>query len=366
MITLSDIVNLHIELSGKCNLLCPMCQQSVKGGIRSPETPKAEISLEKAKKIAAELKSENLVMENIMFCGVYGDPAINKEALEIVKTFRNLSRTIHFYSNGSLRSPSWWSNLGKVLNRPGDYAVFSIDGLENTNSLYRIGSNWNKILANVKAFIGSGGRARWDYLVFEHNEHQLEEAQQLAQELGFKSFRIRKTSRFGTANSYTVLTKTGATKLLTNEPLLAEDVAYTLKPPTKEEYINWELSNRFEIISRYGSFDSYVSNTEIICKFITWKQLYISADYELWPCCYLAAHRYNILDKKTNKQLQQWMNDKTLSLSNKTIKEILSSDFFKRLFKSWTNEDRLWACGRTCGKGFDPIHSQTRTINLTD
>lgn len=35
------------------------------------------------------------------------------------------------------------------------------------------------------------------YLVFQHNEHQVEEAERLASELGFKEFAIKSTSRYG-------------------------------------------------------------------------------------------------------------------------------------------------------------------------
>lgn len=52
-------------------------------------------------------------------------------------------------------------------------------------------------MKNVKAFIGAGGRAKWAYLVFQHNEHQVEEAERLASELGFKEFAIKSTSRYG-------------------------------------------------------------------------------------------------------------------------------------------------------------------------
>ena len=36
----------------------------------------------------------------------------------------------------------------------------------------------------MKWYIKAGGVARWEFLVFKHNQHQIEEARQLANELG--------------------------------------------------------------------------------------------------------------------------------------------------------------------------------------
>ena len=66
-------------------------------------------------------------------------------------------------------------NLASIMRKP-DKVIFAIDGLEDTNHLYRVNTNFNKIMENAKAFINAGGIARWDFIAFAHNEHQIEEA----------------------------------------------------------------------------------------------------------------------------------------------------------------------------------------------
>ena len=37
---------------------------------------------------------------------------------------------------------------------------------------HRLDLRWERLMANVDAFLAAGGNAEWDFIVFEHNEHQ--------------------------------------------------------------------------------------------------------------------------------------------------------------------------------------------------
>mgnify|MGYP000657292039 CR=1 FL=1 len=51
--------------------------------------------------------------------------------------------------------------------------LFGIDGLNDTNHLYRINVNWDALMRNVKSYISNGGTASWQFIVFDHNQHQI-------------------------------------------------------------------------------------------------------------------------------------------------------------------------------------------------
>jgi sulfatase maturation enzyme AslB (radical SAM superfamily) len=76
-----------------------------------------------------------------------------------------------------------------------DYCVFSIDGLADTNHVYRKNVNWDKLIANAEAFIAGGGSAHWDMLVYKHNQHQVDACEKLARDMGFKWFRAKVSKR---------------------------------------------------------------------------------------------------------------------------------------------------------------------------
>jgi sulfatase maturation enzyme AslB (radical SAM superfamily) len=54
--------------------------------------------------------------------------------------------------------------------------TFSIDGLEDTNKIYRINSEWESIMNGFNTIKKYGIKTVWKFIVFRHNQHQIEEA----------------------------------------------------------------------------------------------------------------------------------------------------------------------------------------------
>lgn len=184
-----------METSSVCNAACPMCPRETDQRFDKKSDP-TSLSLAQVKDLFNIEFIKNL--ELMFMCGNYGDPAAAPECIDIFKYFREVNPSVRLgiHSNGSLRNEKWWSELGTVLNQEGDYCIFSVDGLKDTNHIYRVNTDFDKIMQNAKSFISAGGRARWEYLVFEHNQHQIEEAKQLATDLGFERFHEKVSRRF--------------------------------------------------------------------------------------------------------------------------------------------------------------------------
>ena len=185
---------LHIELSNACNAACPMCTRfHVNSPLTRPDLEIDQITIEKFKQyFPPEVVNK---CEVILFCGVHGDPGMAKDLYEICEYIDQVSPTtvIRMNTNGGMRKPEFWAKMGTLFSKKlRDHwswqITFSIDGLADTNHLYRRNVDWDKLVANAKAFIDAGGRAEWDYLIFKHNEHQIDEAKQLSKNMGFHEF----------------------------------------------------------------------------------------------------------------------------------------------------------------------------------
>ena len=186
MYNYEDIKEVHLEVTQRCQAACPMCDRNENGGVDNRHINNAELSLADCKRI---FKPEFIAQLNTMYmCGNLGDPIVARDTLEIFRYFRkhNSKMWLSMNTNAGAKNEKWWGQLAEVFGRMGS-VIFSVDGLRDTNHLYRQGVVWDNVERNARAFIAAGGRARWDFIIFQHNEHQVERAEQIAQELGFES-----------------------------------------------------------------------------------------------------------------------------------------------------------------------------------
>lgn len=189
---LQDIKVLEFDLSSKCNAACPQCARSQNNFTNISNNN--EVTLGLIKKWIPLKVLNNL--EIVSFKGTFSEPVLANEFLDIVQFFVDHSKAkLLMHTNGSLRKPEWWADLAaRTLNRA--QVFFAIDGLEDTHHLYRINTSYNKIIENAKAFIDAGGNARWQFIKFKHNQHQIKAAEQLAIQLGFRKFLVIDNDRF--------------------------------------------------------------------------------------------------------------------------------------------------------------------------
>jgi MoaA/NifB/PqqE/SkfB family radical SAM enzyme len=307
-IKLEDVVKFEIELSSYCNARCPLCIRQIRGTDKErKDFVKGHLTINQIKKLISELPDSKRVI--FYFGGIGGDPMMNPDIVEIFKYCSKNLKSVLMDTNASLQSTKTWKELGKISQNYGTSVTFSIDGLEDTNHIYRIRTNWKKIINNAKAFISNGGNATWKYIVFKHNQHQVEAAKKLSNELGFKKFTYE--------NSVRHYKDAG--------PLQPE-------PPTNVEK------------NKIKTFAANVPVTEICCKAKELKMLYISSDFSLYPCCYF--HSWHSYEKDT---VENYMNMDN-NLNNRTLKSIINDNFFtNKLVNDW-NDYNPMPCAKSCNQ----------------
>ena len=325
MYKLQEITGIHLEVTSKCQAKCPMCSRNLQGGKVNPLIELEEVTLDQFK----EWFSNDFVkqLKTLYMCGNLGDPIVAKDTLEIFRYLRetNPSMNLRMHTNGSGRNLKWWEELAKLEV----YVIFGIDGLGDTHSLYRINTDWNKIIENAKVFILNGGRARWDMIVFQHNEHQIEECRQLSNDLGFVEFTVKHTSRF----------RDGKLNVLNDQG--------------KTVNILYPTSKSHSMIEKVMKAKEEVLPT-IHCKVKKDNQIYVSATGTITPCCWtdmehdipMSISRIDYLDK-----IGHWPN-----LKNKTLSEIFDSGYFDKIEQAWSTCG-LKACSKQCGS-FDRMNEQ--------
>jgi sulfatase maturation enzyme AslB (radical SAM superfamily) len=113
---------------------------------------------------------------------------------ELIDLFRD-SKTFTIITNGSYQRDKFWQELVARLDDR-DTVMFSIDGLEDTNHLYRRNSDWPTILSALHTVSASPINLEWATNVFSFNYQNLDEIKKFAESFGAK-FVCKLTSRFG-------------------------------------------------------------------------------------------------------------------------------------------------------------------------
>lgn len=252
---------LHLEVTDVCQAACPQCGREVDPAFN--KKLKHYLTVDQLKLMFTEDFIRNL--DKMFMCGNYGDPAASPHTIDIFKYFRSVNPrlTLGLNTNGAINNKDWWGTLAGVLNQPTDFVVFSIDGLEDTNHIYRKNVVWTKLIENAVSFINAGGSAQWEMLIYDHNQHQVKQAEELAGALGFYWFRTKVSKRFTTA------------------PIKF------LRPPK-----NYNLPN----VKKLQSIDCHAVNEQSV---------YVSATGRLLPCCWFGAEVFS-LDEYAEQLLSAW------------------------------------------------------------
>jgi MoaA/NifB/PqqE/SkfB family radical SAM enzyme len=351
-----EIRLLHLEVTTKCNAACPQCPRNLNGGATNPAIPLTELTLNAAKRILRPQFLSQLA--HITICGNYGDAMSAQDILEICKYIRSINPwiSIELHTNGSLRAPSLWAELAQTIKR----CIFAIDGLEDTNALYRRKTSWNLIIQNVSAFIGAGGTAEWNFIAFRHNEHQITEASELARRLGFKRFCVKRTSRFfkrgKVQDVLPILNNAGE-----NDGVLEVPLSPSLRNPAAEEMRN--------AIEHGATYDEIIASTPIQCAASRLGSVYIDAQGLVFPCCWMAQIYPSGNISKRKRQVIRLIERYGPGLSAidanlRSIEAIVGSEVFRiEIPNGWRKgPERLEICARQCGR-FRPSDAQkTRSL----
>ncbi len=173
--------SISIEPTTSCNLRCPECPS----GLRSFTRPTGML--------AGDLfqKAIDQISVHAFYLTLYfqGEPYLHPQFLDLVKYASRKRMYVSTSTNAHYLNDE---NAQKTVQSGLDRLIISIDGTtQDTYEQYRIGGQLSKVLEGTRNIVSWKKQLNsakpyviFQYLVVKPNEHQIEEAEKLARELG--------------------------------------------------------------------------------------------------------------------------------------------------------------------------------------
>ncbi|MFZ4600083.1 MAG: radical SAM protein [Terrimicrobiaceae bacterium] len=360
-----SILEYQLEITSYCNAACPQCPRNDHGHGINPRMPLCHLE----RSVIDQAFDEELCrrLRQIFFCGSYGDPIMHPDFLDILRDFRKKSSTLWLYvhTNGGVHDPEYWAEIAQIMAGYGQID-FGIDGLEDTLHLYRKNVKYSRVIENARAFIKAGGRAQWNFIVFRHNEHQIEQVRQLGQDLGFFNVLIRNTGRF--FNHKTI-------EEMSSWPVKG---APDLKPPEDQQYQNRSMMLLPQLKKQYNSMRDYFDSTPIQCDALIGQKVAVNAEGLVLPCNFFNHNLYdrrfyepNVLPEANELSTVDGKNQvrtfletyglDQLNIKHKSLNEIFANRMWQDLKSNWNktlSNGRLFECAMTCGSKLTKVWDQ--------
>lgn len=343
-----QVKTLHIEPTRKCNAQCPMCARFLGSSPNvAPWVNEVDVSIDQLTTLLPRLD-----LQMISINGNYGDLVMHHDPTSLVELCSANSNLVVIHTNGGAQNKTFWKTIGALNNVT---CIFAIDGLDDTHHLYRRNTRFDVIINNAKTFIDAGGTAIWDMLIFEHNQHQVEECKKIATEMGFNTFNSKPNARYGKSD-YPVHDKDYNTEYYIKSIDKVRNYKHAdsrLPLYTKQDYD--------KILYSDHTRRREIKMSCIDCRVIEQQSIFISADNRVWPCCWLGQ-----MANKAEKNFSSSDFVKTFGKTNtlENFDSIVKQ--FDIISQSWSTNKPFYECAANCNSNKpSPLIITTNTGSKT-
>jgi len=180
-------LSISVEPTTYCNLRCPQCIS----GLRAFTRPTGNLQMENFERLLDQNKA-NLVYLLLYF---QGEPYLNPDFLQMVKK----AHSQKIYTATSTNGHYLTSHAEATVTSGLDRLIISIDGTDQQSySKYRVGGSLSKVIAGAKALVAAKKALKsktphviFQFIVMQHNEHQIEIMENLSKSVGVDELQLK-------------------------------------------------------------------------------------------------------------------------------------------------------------------------------
>jgi len=177
---------LFLEVNNICNLHCPFC---LTGKGKTADRPRRNMTLDEMR------RSIDAVADYLYMIQLYnwGEPLLNPDLPAFIRYAHRCRIFTMVSSNMHFPKPD---TAAAMVNSGLDYFIAAIDGFSPESYVkYRRGGNFERAIGNLEALLEAREKAggtrplvEWQYVVFRHNQDEVEAAEAFANKVGVDYF----------------------------------------------------------------------------------------------------------------------------------------------------------------------------------
>ena len=176
---------INLDISNRCTNRCPGCARE-----KFKHVPGSDITLSDMEKITD-------FFEAITFCGQVSDPTLHPKFHELLAICIQKNRKVVVQTAVAVKPKIWWTKSFMMsMGREVEW-IFAIDGLPKDSNKYRVNQDGEKLYDIMLRCASFGVKTRWQYIVFNYNEKDVETCKSIADKHGIKFLQIT-SGRWGT------------------------------------------------------------------------------------------------------------------------------------------------------------------------
>ena len=365
-------MEITIEVTSNCQAKCPGC---IRHKVFNPDTnlvsnpPKnLNLPVDVHNKLIDAIKGK---VTYLTYDGSFGDSPLHPDFLELIEySARTLKGDVEPFgneklgmisnefkglhdltisTNGSYKTPAFWKELGQILHKhlpKRHHVMFDLDGTDNeTQNMYRISTNYDKIIENAKAFISGGGCAVWKMIPFDFNDDLEEKARELAKKHGFKWFQRNRIQRVEQKAVQIALSEQlGELDKMKEEDEDLMNISEDLVEKNLKKAKNILKTVKIDTnLDAHENLEKIRETTGVTCKWGVRDRYQISHDGSVWRCCWMNSNyqyktEFNAGEREGWQRFTEKYNEGWNNLHSHSFHDIINHRFFtKDLEESFSN-----------------------------
>ena len=256
-----------------CNLRCPLCPTGTGDLERKQQRMEWDVYTRTIDDMAPWAYEVNL--HN------WGESLLHPRIFDMIRYARGKNLATNMSTNFNRVSDE---KIDGLIESGLEYLILSIDGItQDTYAKYRVRGSIDKVLTNVKKLVqrkrelgASTPFIEWQFILFKHNAHELEDARKLAQEIGVDRFRV-----------------------------IPPGIPYAAKEPAK-------LKEEWFYKDENQNVEAFKGNAPSAC-FYLYRSMTTNPDGGTAPCCIVYGDKNDFGDMRSQQMKDIWNNEKYLS-----------------------------------------------------